>query len=88
MAHERYSSRIPFAPWMSRETLAISSAMSTLFILARKLLGEPRTVVLFLAEVVCQQLSLGDLTEHPRQLVLNELVGGDRIESNWMRDMA
>ena len=26
-----------------------------------------------------QQLSFGDLADHPRQLVLNELVGGDRL---------
>ena len=59
---------------------SISKAMSTLFILASEICsGKPRTVVLFLTEVVSKELPLGDFTKHPRQLVLDELVGSDGV---------
>ena len=43
------------------------------------LFGEPCAVVLLFAEVVSEQLALRDLTQHPRQFVLHELVGCDGV---------
>ena len=43
------------------------------------LFGEPRAIVFLLAQVVGQQLSFGNFTQHPGQLVLNQLVRGDGV---------
>jgi len=64
---------------MSRPSRAISSAMLTLFILASETASR-LSLPLFLEapEAERQELGLGDLVDHPRELVLHELEGGER----------
>ena len=74
MAAHRVLEVMPLAPRMSRAIRAISSAMATLLRLASETRSNARLAALLQpAELQGEELGLGDLGHHVRQLGLHEL---------------
>ena len=78
---------MPLAPRMPRHSRAMARASRALFDLAQAdLLGADEVLVLEPAQVQGQQHALAQLQGHVGQLLLRQLVGGDRLVELLARD--